>query len=131
MAHRIWLITGISSGFGRHLTEQLLDRGDYIVGTVRNPQSVVDLDENARHAAADPGAARAQETRRRQLAVHLLDVRPQRAQPLDEVAITSLDGLQRRDPALPFPQRAPPQSAPSRNADRGCPASGRAASWDR
>ena len=45
VAHRIWLITGISSGFGRHLTEQLLDRGDYIVGTVRNPQSVVDLNE--------------------------------------------------------------------------------------
>lgn len=45
VAQRIWLITGISSGFGRHLTEQLLDRGDHIVGTVRRPDSVADLSE--------------------------------------------------------------------------------------
>ena len=38
VAQRIWLITGISSGFGRHLTEQLLDRGDRVVGTVRRPE---------------------------------------------------------------------------------------------
>ena len=45
MAQRIWLITGISSGFGRHLTEQLLDRGDHVIGTVRKPESVADLTE--------------------------------------------------------------------------------------
>ena len=45
MSKRIWLITGISSGFGRHLTEQLLDRGERVVGTARRPESVTDLGE--------------------------------------------------------------------------------------
>jgi NAD(P)-dependent dehydrogenase (short-subunit alcohol dehydrogenase family) len=35
MAQRTWFITGVSSGFGLHMTEQLLDRGDRVVGTVR------------------------------------------------------------------------------------------------
>jgi NAD(P)-dependent dehydrogenase (short-subunit alcohol dehydrogenase family) len=46
MAHRTWLITGVSSGFGRHLTEQLLERGDRVVGTVRNTGKVADLSES-------------------------------------------------------------------------------------
>lgn len=40
---KTWLITGVSSGFGRHLTEQLLERGDRVVGTVRRPEAVDDL----------------------------------------------------------------------------------------
>lgn len=32
---KTWLITGISSGFGKALTEQLLAKGDTVVGTVR------------------------------------------------------------------------------------------------
>ncbi|PBC39376.1 short-chain dehydrogenase/reductase [Rhodococcus sp. ACS1] len=43
MTERIWLITGVSNGFGRHLTEQLLERGDRVVGTVRRPESVDEL----------------------------------------------------------------------------------------
>jgi len=43
MTERTWLITGVSSGFGRHLTEQLLERGDRVVGTIRRPESVDDL----------------------------------------------------------------------------------------
>ncbi|WP_020108278.1 SDR family oxidoreductase [Nocardia sp. 348MFTsu5.1] len=43
MAQRTWLITGVSSGFGRELTEQLLLAGDRVVGTVRNAGKVDDL----------------------------------------------------------------------------------------
>ncbi|MFI5680015.1 SDR family oxidoreductase [Streptomyces cellulosae] len=44
---RTWFITGTSSGFGRHLTEQLLARGDRVAATARRPQSLDDL--AARH----------------------------------------------------------------------------------
>ena len=40
---RTWLITGIGSGFGRELTQQLLERGDRVVGTVRRADTVADL----------------------------------------------------------------------------------------
>jgi NAD(P)-dependent dehydrogenase (short-subunit alcohol dehydrogenase family) len=43
MTPRTWLITGANSGFGRHLSEQLLSRGDRVVGTVRTIGSVDDL----------------------------------------------------------------------------------------
>ena len=43
MAARTWLITGVSSGFGRELTRQLLERGDRVVGTVRGLDKVADL----------------------------------------------------------------------------------------
>jgi NAD(P)-dependent dehydrogenase (short-subunit alcohol dehydrogenase family) len=40
---RTWFITGINSGFGRHMTEQLLAAGHRVAGTVRRPGSVDDL----------------------------------------------------------------------------------------
>lgn len=43
MAQRTWFITGVSSGFGRQLTQQLLQRGDRIIGTVRDTGKVADL----------------------------------------------------------------------------------------
>ncbi len=43
MAAQNWFITGINSGFGREMTEQLLARGDRVAGTVRTPGSVDDL----------------------------------------------------------------------------------------
>ena len=43
MTQRTWLITGISSGFGRHLAQQLLARGDRVAGTVRKPDAADDL----------------------------------------------------------------------------------------
>ncbi len=45
MTPRTWLITGVSSGFGRELAQQLLDGGDQVVGTVRKPDAVADLRE--------------------------------------------------------------------------------------
>ncbi|TFW13788.1 SDR family oxidoreductase [Duganella callida] len=38
-----WMITGISSGFGRLMAEQLLARGERVAGTVRKLDSVADL----------------------------------------------------------------------------------------
>jgi NAD(P)-dependent dehydrogenase (short-subunit alcohol dehydrogenase family) len=43
MTQRTWLITGISSGFGRHMSEQLLARGERVAGTVRKLAAVADL----------------------------------------------------------------------------------------
>ncbi|MCS5497765.1 SDR family oxidoreductase [Cnuibacter physcomitrellae] len=44
MTERTWFITGINSGFGRQLTEQLLAAGDRVVGTVRRDGSVANLE---------------------------------------------------------------------------------------
>jgi len=43
MTQHTWLITGISSGFGRHMSEQLLARGERVAGTVRKLAAVDDL----------------------------------------------------------------------------------------
>ena len=43
MSERTFLITGVSSGFGRQLTDQLLGRGDRVVGTVRDTGKVAGL----------------------------------------------------------------------------------------
>jgi NAD(P)-dependent dehydrogenase (short-subunit alcohol dehydrogenase family) len=43
MPQRTWFITGVSSGFGRHITDQLLNRGDRVIGTVRDSGKVTDL----------------------------------------------------------------------------------------
>jgi NAD(P)-dependent dehydrogenase (short-subunit alcohol dehydrogenase family) len=47
MTQKNWLITGVNSGFGRLMTEKLLDRGDNVAGTVRKMDSMNDL--KARH----------------------------------------------------------------------------------
>jgi NADP-dependent 3-hydroxy acid dehydrogenase YdfG len=43
MTERTWLITGVNSGFGRHMTEHRLERGDRVAGTVRKMDSMNDL----------------------------------------------------------------------------------------
>ncbi len=40
---RTWFITGTSSGFGRLLTERLLQRGDRVAATLRRPETLSDL----------------------------------------------------------------------------------------
>ncbi|OZI38138.1 short-chain dehydrogenase/reductase [Bordetella genomosp. 10] len=45
MTIRTWFITGVSSGFGRLMTEQLLERGDRVAGTARKMESLLDLKE--------------------------------------------------------------------------------------
>lgn len=43
MKKRLWLITGVSSGFGYELSRQLLEQGETVVGTVRNASKVAEL----------------------------------------------------------------------------------------
>ena len=43
MKNRTWLITGVSSGFGYEMTRQLLEKGNKVIGTVRNQGKVADL----------------------------------------------------------------------------------------
>ena len=40
---RTWMITGVSSGFGYEMTRQLLEKGDTVIGTVRNTKKVEEL----------------------------------------------------------------------------------------
>lgn len=45
MMAKTFLITGVSSGFGYEMTKQLLERGDRVIGTVRNTKKVESLKE--------------------------------------------------------------------------------------
>ncbi|EIW75860.1 NAD(P)-binding protein [Coniophora puteana RWD-64-598 SS2] len=42
-SHRVWLITGASSGFGRAMAELALKNGDKVAATLRNPSALDDL----------------------------------------------------------------------------------------
>ena len=43
MPQRTWFITGVNSGFGRIMTEHLLERGDRVAGTARKLEQLDDL----------------------------------------------------------------------------------------
>ena len=51
--HKIWLVTGVSSGFGRELARAALERGDTVVGTMRQERQRADFE------ALAPGRAHA------------------------------------------------------------------------
>jgi NAD(P)-dependent dehydrogenase (short-subunit alcohol dehydrogenase family) len=46
LPHRVWFITGASTGFGRLLAEQVLTRGDKVVATARKPEQIADFTHN-------------------------------------------------------------------------------------
>ena len=43
MATKTWFITGVNSGLGRSMSEQLLARGDRVAGTVRKAGTMSEL----------------------------------------------------------------------------------------
>lgn len=45
--NKSWFITGVSTGFGRELMKAALDRGDNVMGTVRNADQVTDIENLA------------------------------------------------------------------------------------
>ncbi|WKN45035.1 oxidoreductase [Tunicatimonas pelagia] len=53
MKKHIWLITGISSGLGQALAQAVMEAGDYVVGTLRQPEQI----EQFNRQYADRGAA--------------------------------------------------------------------------
>src|SRR5258705_3150546 len=42
---KVWLITGASRGLGRAFTEAVLEAGDRVVATARNPEQLVELED--------------------------------------------------------------------------------------
>ena len=54
---KVWLITGASRGLGRAFTEAVLEAGDRVVATARNPDQLADLEgrysEKIRSVALD------------------------------------------------------------------------------
>ncbi|NES93821.1 MAG: SDR family NAD(P)-dependent oxidoreductase [Desertifilum sp. SIO1I2] len=51
VASRVWLITGCSTGFGRALAEAVLQKGDYLLATAREPEQLQSLVEDYPEAA--------------------------------------------------------------------------------
>ena len=43
---RVWLITGSSRGLGRALAETVLEKGDRLIATARNPKQLCDLEQH-------------------------------------------------------------------------------------
>jgi len=75
---KTWLITGCSSGLGQHLARAVAARGDQVVATARNPETLQDL------AQTHPDSVR----------ICALDVtRPEEAQAAVALAVQAFGGL--------------------------------------
>ena len=48
MEKRIWFITGISSGLGKALAEEVMAKGDFVIGTFRNKAQVLQFNKEHR-----------------------------------------------------------------------------------
>lgn len=46
MTQRVWFITGISSGLGQSLSAQVLEKGDFLIGTFRNENETKRFNES-------------------------------------------------------------------------------------
>ena len=51
---RVFFITGTSTGFGNHLVQEVLDRGDVAVATARNPSPLSFTGTNSSNFLALP-----------------------------------------------------------------------------
>lgn len=49
--NKVWFITGSSTGFGRELAQQSLERGYKVIATARNPETIKDLTHKYPEAA--------------------------------------------------------------------------------
>jgi NAD(P)-dependent dehydrogenase (short-subunit alcohol dehydrogenase family) len=49
---KVWLVTGGASGLGRNIAEAVLESGDRLVATARNPRRLDDLVINSTSASA-------------------------------------------------------------------------------
>lgn len=51
MKKKIWLITGISSGLGKALTQSVIEKGDFVIGTFRKQSQVDQFNEKYSNTA--------------------------------------------------------------------------------
>jgi NAD(P)-dependent dehydrogenase (short-subunit alcohol dehydrogenase family) len=44
MNKKVWLVTGCSTGFGRELVKLIAEKGEFVIGTVRKKEQVIELE---------------------------------------------------------------------------------------
>ena len=113
MALGTWLITGVSSGFGRELAQQLLERGDRVVGTVRDTSKVADLTDRY----PDTFIAEVLEMTDRAAVRQLIDRCFERLGRIDVVVSNAASGASKAS-AKQSPRKSHPSASASRSSNR-------------